>query len=534
MRKCQGLLKRLLCFLCSFVVLFTVFTGVSLPVKAAKVERGAEIKYSSYIPGGTWATHYYTLDGHMAYCIESEKNMVDDGDYGTITEVFSSYPLLCKVLFYGYGGPAYKMGEFFSGYGVTLTEEQAYLYTHIAANYAYGGYVWHGLTEESAHALYIDEWIRYCDKNVCLPENKHLTGGIVKIATPGGAQKVAYLDSFTFEDITVSLEVKINFGKNKNTAGDATTHNAVYGLFNENGTELNRITLTVPEGSSTASGDFIHTFNSSGTYYVQEISAPEGYLLDNNKYYFTVDISSQSAGSTDTHFTSVNNREITFTKSDETPVKGNFSFTKKDSSGNLLSGAGFDVYLKSALPVKDGKYDYSAATPVCFGLSSDASGVVTSPMLDYGTYVVHESVVPEGKLPIEDFEVGINSDSTTVYVGDKVDDIIKGQFSFKKVDEKGNALKGAGFDVYLKSTLSVNDGKYDYSAATPVCLGLSSDAAGVVTSPMLEYGTYVVHESVIPEGKLPVDDFEVVIESNIQTIHCNIGNMINSPAIYLF
>ena len=178
------LLKRFLSFILSILIFVSIFFGTGIPVNAAMVTRGDAIDYSSFIPGGTWQTHKYYIDGHLAYCVQSELAQVNDGDYGTIIESFDTYPLLCKVLFYGYGGPAYKMGEFFSGYGITLTEDQAYLYTHIAANYAYGGNIWYGLDESSAAALHLTDWIKYCSNNVCLPENKHLTGGIVKIATP--------------------------------------------------------------------------------------------------------------------------------------------------------------------------------------------------------------------------------------------------------------------------------------------------------------------------------------------------------------
>ena len=508
------LLKRFISFILSMLICMSVFLGTGIPVKAAMVTRGEAIDYSSYIPSGSWQTHKYYIDGNLAYCVQSELAQVNDGDYGTIVESFDTYPLLCKVLFYGYGGPAYKMGEFFSGYGITLTEEQAYLYTHIAANYAYGGNVWHGLDELTAEALHLTDWIKYCSNNVCLPENKHLTGGIVKIATPEGAQRIAYLDSYTFEDLNVSVEVKINFDKTKNTYGDATTHNAVYGLFDSADTELQRITLTIPAGSTTASGNFTYTFDTDGTYYVKEIIAPTGYTLDTTKYYFTVDTSAQSATSSDTHFASVNSRELTFTKNDEIPVKGRFTFVKIDSSGNPLSGAEFDVYLQSALLIKDGKYDFSSASPICARLISDASGTVTSPELDYGIYVVHEAVVPTGKLPMDDFLVGIFSSSETVSLGGIIDGSIRGKFTFKKTDANGKALSGAGFDVYLKSDLKESGGKYDFSSATPVCGRLTSNSSGIVTSPELDYGTYVVHEAVVPKGKLPIDDFEVSILSS--------------------
>ena len=524
------LLKRFFSFILSMLIFMSAFLGTGIPVKAETVTRVEAIDYSLYIPGGSWQTHKYYIDGNLAYCVQSELAQVNNGDYQTIVESFDTYPLLCKVLFYGYGGPAYKMGEFFSGYGITLTDEQAYLYTHIAANYAYGGNVWYGLDEPTAEALHLTDWIKYCSNNVCMPENKHLTGGKVKIAVPDGAQRIAYLDSYTFEPINVSVEVKINFEKTKNTYGDATTNNAVYGLFDSSDTELQRITLLIPAGSTTASGNFTYTFDNDGTYYVKEITSPTGYILDTTKYYFKVDTSGQSASSTDTHFVSVNSREITFTKKDEIPVKGRLSFNKIDSSGNSLSGAGFDVYLKSNLTVKDGKYDFSSATPVCTRIPSDASGAVTSPELDYGTYVVHEAVVPKGKLAVDDFEVSIVNNGETVKVKDKTDKTIQGKFSLVKTGDDGLPVKGAGFSAYEKSKLKLNsDGTYDFPSATPVTITssgdtvLKTDEKGKAISGLLDYGTYVICESVVPNGYKACDPFEVKIEK--QNVTVDVGNI---------
>ena len=515
--------KRFFSFICGVLIFISVFSGTGLTASAAMVTRGETINYSSYIPGGTWQTHKYYVDGNLAYCIQSELAQVNDGDYGTIIETFDSYPLLCKVLFYGYGGPAYKMGEFFSQYGITLTEEQAYLYTHIAANYAYGGNVWYGLDESTAASLHLTDWIIYCNNNVCLPENKRLAGGIVKIATPEGAQRVAFLESYIFVQIPVSIEVKINLYKTKNTYGDATTNNAVYGIFDSADTELQRITLTIPAGSTTASGNFTYQFDTDGTYYVKEITAPTGYTLDTNKYYFTVDTTGQSVTLSDSHFTSVNTKEFNFTKTDEIPYIGRFTINKKDESGNPLAGAEFDVYLKSALSMSGGKYDFSSVSPICTGLTSDASGVVISPELEYGTYVVHESKVPEGKLPLDDFEVDILTGGT-VSLGDKTDNTVQGKISHKKTGEDGLPVKGAGFSVYKKASLTVNsDGTYDFSSATPVGKVLKTDASGKVTSGFLDYGTYVVCETVVPKGYKACDPFDVIIKKHNVTV--NVGNV---------
>ena len=498
--------KRFLSFICLILIFLSVFSGTPLTASAAAVTRGGTINYSSFIPGATWQTHYYYVDGHLAYCIQSELAQVNDGDYGTIIETFDTYPLLCKVLFYGYGGPAYKMGEFFSSnYGITLTEEQAYLYTHIAANYAYGGNVWYGLDEPTAASLHLTDWIIYCSNNVCMPENKHLTGGIVKIATPAGAQRVAYLDSFTFEPINASVDVKINFIKTKNTYGDATAQNAVYGLFDSADNELKRITLTIPAGSDTAGGNFTYTFDTDGSYYVKEITAPTGYTLDTTKYYFTVNTSAQKAASSDVHFSSVNDREITFTKSDEAPVQGKFSFVKTGDDGLPVKGAGFSAYLKSSLKLNsDGTYDFSSSAPVKISssgstvLTTDASGKAESANLDFGTYVVCESSVPEGYKACAPFEVKIEKNNVTVDVGNITDTVIPAKFRIIKKDGKSGEIilkGGAKFKIYdVKNGNNVSVGGEET---------FTTDDTGTVTVPApLPVGYYRIEEIEAPEGYL--------------------------------
>ena len=507
------LLKRFFSFILSMLIFMSVFLGTGIPVSAAMVTRGEAINYSSYIPGGSWQTHKYYIDGNLAYCVQSELAQVNDGDYGTIIETFDTYPLLCKVLFYGYGGPAYKMGEFFSGYGITLTDEQAYLYTHIAANYAYGGNVWHGLDEPTAEALHLTDWIKYCSNNVCLPENKHMTGGIVKIATPEGAQRIAYLDSFVFEPLSVSVDVKINFGKDKNTYGDASTHNAVYGLFDSADNELQRITLIIPTGSTTASGNFTYSFDTDGTYYVKEITAPTGYILDTTKYYFAVDTSAQSAVSADTHFVSVNSRELTFTKSDETPIRGKFSLIKKGSDGLPVKDAGFSAYLKSSLSLNaDGTYNFSSATPVKITslgdtiLKSDANGKAESGLLDFGTYVIRETVVPAGYEACAPFEVTIDQNNVTVDVGNIYDALVPAKFKIIKIDAESN-------EVILKGGTKFKI--FDVNNNTYVSIGgedtFTTDNKGiVVTKDALPLGTYRIEEVESPDGYL-LDSSPLVI-----------------------
>ena len=157
-------------------------------------------------------------------------------------------------------------------------------------------------------------------------------------------------------------------------------------------------------------------------------------------------------------------------------------------------------------------------------LKSDSNGIVTSGLLDYGTYVVHEAVIPKGKLAVDDFEVSIVNDQETVKVKDKKDKTIQGRFSLKKTGDDGLPVKGAKFSVYEKSSLSLNsDGTYDFTSATPVGKVVKTDENGKATSGLLNYGTYVVCESVVPKGYKACEPFEVKIKNHNVTV--DVGNI---------
>ena len=156
----------------SIVFTFLLSPFCALKSLAAEVNRGDNIPYNRYLPGATYSTHYYTVDGRAAYCIESEKQAVPSGSYGGGTQLdYATAPMLVLCLHYGYGGDgAWQMKKFFKErFGIDLSDEQQYLYTHIVANYAFvganmsstPGQYYKGLSNEIAEASGINEGIRF-------------------------------------------------------------------------------------------------------------------------------------------------------------------------------------------------------------------------------------------------------------------------------------------------------------------------------------------------------------------------------------
>lgn len=113
------------------VLLFSGADNTFTSRKAVNLVKGDTIYYPSYI--GNYLTCWFYVNGKIAYCLESHKASPPNGNY--VAEVLDSNVNLQKVLYYGYGGAGDITGSYLSG----KSAEEKYVYTHIAASYAYAG-----------------------------------------------------------------------------------------------------------------------------------------------------------------------------------------------------------------------------------------------------------------------------------------------------------------------------------------------------------------------------------------------------------
>ncbi len=132
---------------------------------SAVVTRGKRIPYPKEIGGG-WATFYYYLDGNPVYCLEPPK---ESNQTGTVVGMnpLEGNESLEKVLYYGYGGP----GDCTDTYMGRADEDLRYLFTHIAASFAYCG--WDGLkgcTREQLEKAGVWGYIVYIEKLPSVPD----------------------------------------------------------------------------------------------------------------------------------------------------------------------------------------------------------------------------------------------------------------------------------------------------------------------------------------------------------------------------
>lgn len=313
-----------------------------------------------------------------------------------------------------------------------------------------------------------------------------------------------------------------------NPQGDATLEGAVYGLYA-------RENIVHPDGTTGIvhkAGDLVSTLKVDqkgdavvkdlylGKYFVKEIQAPEGYLLDETEH----DVECSYEGGT------VPTIECTV-KSTELVMKQPFQIIKAANNGetdaDLLKGAGFSAYLKSSLEKKeDGSYDFSHAEPVILTadgkteMFTDEKGYACSIPLPYGTYIVRETTTPHNYKPVEDFEITIrenNPDKPQVW---KV--LLDKEFSAKlKIIKKDDETKkpvlvaGTEFKIYDLDHKKYVEQVTTYPTVT-VHKSFFTDSQGYLILPKnLEIGHYRIEEVTAPEGYVVNKNYvEITVDSD--------------------
>ncbi|MGY5266527.1 SpaA isopeptide-forming pilin-related protein [Paraclostridium bifermentans] len=197
-----------------------------------------------------------------------------------------------------------------------------------------------------------------------------------------------------------------------------------------------------------------------GEYTYQETKAPNGYVIDNTKHAFKIEIDNQVVTNT------IKNGEI----------QGKLEITKVDAKDakKFLPGTEFTVF------DKDGKVVSKAVT--------DKGGKVVFDNLVYGEYTYQETKAPNGYV-IDNtkhaFKIEIDNQvvTNTIKNGE-----IQGKLEITKVDAKDakKFLPGTEFTVFDK------DGKEVSKAVT--------DKDGKVVFDNLVYGEYTYEETKAPEG----------------------------------
>lgn len=210
---------------------------------------------------------------------------------------------------------------------------------------------------------------------------------------------------------------------------------AKYGIYNDKGKLLEElVTSTVKIGSITYDGFAVSEDTYPfGDYYIQEIEAPPGYLLDTTKYEFTLNANTLDRYTGTGPSYSFNHKTI---GTEETPTS--VYITKRDITGkDELEGA--ELVLKQGNTVID-KWTSTKEPHKIYNLV-------------FGTeYTLTETISPNGYATTESITFTYEKDGQVVTM---YDDTTK--YQFIKQDDLGNALADAKLQLSDEETKEVVD-----------------------------------------------------------------------------
>lgn len=371
----------------------------------------------------------------------------------------------------------------------------------------------------AASEKFIKEQGTYYVKEVVIPDGYRDDGTVYKVSPAYGAfEKVDATNTPIRCDVSAIKEDR-ETGLEKN--GDAKLSGALYGLYAAEEIKYpdgravvtyagaDNITFTkgiefVSTGSpankdallATVRTDEEYAFDFGnlyyGNYYIKEIEASEGYLLDETTY-------------------PVNFRDEENTHQDisldckvvETPKKQPFEIIKVSTDGDnneteKIAGAEFTVKLKSDIAV-DGWDD--AKTYDVF--TTDEKGYARSKELPYGIYLVKETKVPLELYKTDDFEVVVTEDSREPQVWRVLNDApFKAYIRIVKKDvESGKTVLLSGVTFKIKNMET--DTFVEQKVGDKKVCEFTTDETGTIMTPlMLKHGSYAVEEITAPEGYL--------------------------------
>lgn len=242
-------------------------------------------------------------------------------------------------------------------------------------------------------------------------------------------------DDIGYYSITMNNKATIHIRvlKSDKSNSNKYVNGAKYGIYNDKGKLLEElITDTVQVGNITYEGFAISNDTYPfGNYYIQEIEAPAGYLIDDTKYEFIVNADNldkyQGSGP------SYKYNHITIKTSDN-PTSA--YVTKTDITGSEeLSGA--KLVLKKGDEVID-TWTSSTEPHKIYGLV-------------FGTeYTLSETISPDGYSTTESITFTYSEDGQIVQMKDDTT-----KYQFVKKDNKGNILSGAKLQLSDEDTKDV-------------------------------------------------------------------------------
>lgn len=257
-------------------------------------------------------------------------------------------------------------------------------------------------------------------------------------------------------------------------------------------------------------GTFTLEYLPLGKYVLEEIEAPEGYMIVTASKDFEIKNSETRV--------SINN----------TKIKTGLKIIKTDENGKLLEGIKFTLKNSAdgfvTASGSGGKYTYTGRGDTGTEFTTDGRGEIFVSGLLWGTYYLSETNAPKGMVGIKDQIVKVDAENHNKTIELKLENRSeKGKIEFTKTDGAGNGLAGAVFKLKLveKSGTAYSTVKQMYAI---------SDDKGRVSFEDVPYGVYELTEVIAPEG---------YVRSNEKTYYVSIGGatadgkkIVSVPAIW--
>lgn len=257
-------------------------------------------------------------------------------------------------------------------------------------------------------------------------------------------------------------------------------------------------------------GTFTLEYLPLGKYVLEEIEAPEGYMIVTASKDFEIKNSETRV--------SINN----------TKIKTGLKIIKTDENGKLLEGIKFTLKNSADGFVKargsKGRYTYTGLADTGTEFITDERGEILISGLLWGTYYLSETDVPKGIVGIKGEMVTVDADSHNQTIELKLENRSeKGNIEFKKTDGAGKGLAGAVFKLKL-----VEGSGTAYSTVKQMYA--ISDDKGQVSFEDVPYGVYELTEVIAPEGYVRSNDTYYVSIGSAVAEGKNIGSVPNSWA----
>ena len=257
-------------------------------------------------------------------------------------------------------------------------------------------------------------------------------------------------------------------------------------------------------------GAFTLEYLPLGKYVLEEIEAPEGYMIVTASKDFEIKNSETRV--------SINN----------TKIKTGLKIVKTDENGKLLEGIRFVLKDSGGQVVQasgsGGKYTYTGLEDTGTEFTTDGRGEIFVSGLLWGTYYLSETNAPRGMVGIKDQIVKVDAENHNKTIELKLENRSeKGKIEFTKTDGAGKGLAGAVFKLKL-----VEGSGTAYSTVKQMYA--ISDDEGRVSFKDVPYGVYELTEVIAPEG---------YVRSN-ETYYVSIGgatadgkNIVSVPDVWL-